>query len=175
MNKQEAVESVFDWIERQGRTRKTNPEEADYCDDMIMDAVENLMLTEDLYALPTQGRAERLHLYRWVRAEENYVAGKFDDQRDGHDESMLVDHMRNEGFWLRQIVQYYDRARIFFDAALDSSDPEEIRHLQMRGQQALAKAFMTAKGAVESSIRVFGPLPAPGVSSGNVEPWEDGE
>lgn len=43
----------------------------------------------------------------------------------------------------------------------------------MRGQQALAKAMMTAKGCVESSIRVFGPLPKPGMSSGYVEPWEE--
>lgn len=133
--------------------------------------------------LPTQGRAERAHLYLWIKGEEEYVAGKFDDQRDGHDESLRVEGMGPEGFWFRQIVQYYDRARIFFEEAasirsscspheeLSLDEKQKVRELEMRGQQALAKGFMTAKGCVESSIRVFGPLPKPGLSSGYIEEW----
>lgn len=128
--------------------------------------------------LPTQGRLERQHLYEWIVGEESYVAGKFDDQRDGHDDSMRKHGMSQdgEGFWFRQIVQYYDRARLFLDQAKSlhqEGQHEAARNLEMRGQQALAKAFMTAKGCVESSIRVFGPLPKPGLSSGYVEEWID--
>lgn len=125
--------------------------------------------------LPTQGRAEREHLYEWIVGEEGYVAGKFDDQRDGHDDAMRTHHLEPEGFWFRQIVQYYDRARLAFAGADEmelEGDHEAARQLRMRGQQALAKAMMTAKGAVESSIRVFGPMPKPGLSSGYVEEWE---
>lgn len=142
--------------------------------------------------LPTQGRAEREHLYRWISEEEDYVAGKFDDQRDHHDKSLIEEGMNDEGFWFRQIVQYLDRARISFQAAAEFRNiarqygtsmtnaehrarskkyAEMARIQEMKGQQALAKAMMTTKGAVESSIRVFGPLPKPGVSSGNVEEW----
>ena len=124
-----------------------------------------------LVGLPTQGRLEREHLYLWVVDEENYVASKFDDQRDGHDDSLREEGVGPQGFWFRQIVQYYDRARLFFEEAEREEDPEIKRLFQMRGQQALAKGFMTAKGCVESSIRVFGPLPKPGLSSGYVEEW----
>lgn len=122
--------------------------------------------------LPTQGRAEREHLYLWIQGEEEYVAGKFDDQRPSHDEAMRDCHLELEGFWFRQIVQYYDRARLFFNEALgmEEGDPGR-RDMEMRGQQALAKAMMTAKGCVESSIRVYGSLPKPGVTSGEVEAW----
>lgn len=125
-------------------------------------------------SLPTQGRAERAHLYRWIAEEEEYVAGKFDDQRQGHDDSLREDGMDSMGFWFRQITQYYDRARVFLEEARRcraDGDLETARQLELRGQQALAKGFMTAKGCVESSIRVFGGLPKPGLSSGYVEEW----
>lgn len=134
--------------------------------------------------LPTQGRRERAHLYRWIAGEEAYVAGKFDDQRHGHDESLRQHGMDSEGFWLRQVVQYYDRARMFFDAAREIETdgtgvgPDEYnslrkRTLELKGQQALVKAMMTAKGCAESSVRVFGPLPAPGHPSGFVYGWDE--
>jgi hypothetical protein len=136
--------------------------------------------------LPTQGRAERAHLYDWIVKEESYVAGKFDDQRAGHDDSMKEEHLSADGFWFRQIVQYYDRARIAFRVAAEmrekanntmtdhearSKAQRQARYMEMKGQQALAKAMMTSKGCVESSIRCFGPLPKPGLSSGDVEEW----
>lgn len=122
------------------------------------------------FPLPLQGRPERLHLYRWVKAEEEYVAGKFDDQRNGHDETLAAHDL--EAFWNRQIIQYLDRARLFLQGARESSNEDECRALEMRAQQAMAKCFMTAKGLVESSIRVYGDLPKPGLSSGNVEEWK---
>lgn len=125
--------------------------------------------SSDSFCLPTQGREERLHLYRWIEGEEKYVAGKFDDQRDRHDESMRSCDL--EDFWIRQVVQYYDRARTFLGVA-SNLEGEERRILEMKAQQAMAKAMMTAKGMVESSIRVFGALPKPGVTSGEIEVWE---
>lgn len=132
-------------------------------------------MTAESVALPTQGRPEREHLYEWIIGEEEYVAGKFDDQRDGHDDSLLNDGLDSMGFWFRQIFQYYDRARLAFAAANEceaDGDEESARKLRLRGQQALCKGFMTAKGCCESSIRIFGDLPKPGLSSGNVEEWK---
>lgn len=122
----------------------------------------------DLFALPIQGKPERVHLYRWIADEEVYVADKFDDQRDGHDESMKTYDL--EDFWIRQVIQYYDRAQQFFQAAR-TADEGRRRFFEMKGQQALAKAMMTAKGCVESSIRCFGNMPLPGVESGDVREW----
>lgn len=122
--------------------------------------------------LPTQGRAERAHLYFWIDGEEQYVAGKFDSTRSDHDESMASYNL--EDFWTRQIVQYLDRAQLAFRAAQglrSEGRDDDARHMEMKGQQALAKCMMTAKGCVESSIRTFGNLPMPGVSSGEVREW----
>lgn len=123
--------------------------------------------------LPLQGKEERRHLYEWMTLEEEYVAAKFDDQRNGHDDEMRSVAGFND-FWIRQVVQYYDRAYTFLigaKAARENGDHESARHLEQRAQQAMAKAMMTAKGMVESSIRVFGPLPTPGVPSGEVFEW----
>lgn len=120
-------------------------------------------------ALPIQGRPERAHLYEWVADEEAYVAAKFDDQRQGHDESLSRENL--EGFWERQVTQYYDRAKLFLRQAQFAEDEADRRHLEQRAQQAMAKAMMTAKGLVECSIRVYGPLPAPGLNSGVVMAW----
>lgn len=123
--------------------------------------------------LPLQGRAERLHLYRWVVLEEDYVANKFDDQRDGHDESMA--NLDLEDFWLRQISQYWDRAKVMLaeaKACRDRGDAQGERDMTIRAQQFMVKSMMTCKGMVESSIRCFGNLPKPGLSSGYIEEWD---
>jgi hypothetical protein len=130
----------------------------------------------DHFPLPIQGKPERRHLYRWVKEEEEYVHGKFDDQRQGHDNSFHDDGMA--GFWTRQIVQYLDRANDWLVEAAGCrsiGNDEDGRILEMKAQQAICKAMMTAKGCAESSIRVFGPLPRPGLSSSaGVQPWETG-
>ena len=120
-------------------------------------------------ALPTQGKPERLHLYVWIEEEEVYVHDKFKDERTTHDTTW--EHGFG-AFWFGQIVQYYDRAKQFFDAADNQDDELAKRFLRMKGQQALAKAMMTAKGCVESSIRTFGNMPTPGVPSGEISEWE---
>ena len=126
-------------------------------------------MIELFYALPIYDKPERLHLYKWIEQEEEYVENKFDDQRNGHDESTASYDI--DDFWSRQIIQYIDRARQFMKAAKDAG-PVEQEELEMRAQQAMAKCMMTAKGCVESMIRVYGPLPAPGVSSGEIKDWQ---
>jgi len=130
----------------------------------------------DHFPLPIQGRPERRHLYLWVKNEEEYAHGKFNNQRQGHDDSFRTDGMG--GFWTRQIVQYLDRANDWLTeaAGLRSIGKEEdARILEMKAQQAICKALMTTKGCAESSIRVFGPLPRPGMSSTEgVQQWETG-
>lgn len=127
----------------------------------------------DWFALPIQGREERRHLYRWIAREETYVAAKFDDQRDSHDAAF--DGHDFEGFWFRQIVQYLDRARIALESAesfRQLGEEDACRQMEMRAQQAVAKSMMTSKGCCESMIRVFGPMPKPGVSSGEIQEWK---
>lgn len=127
------------------------------------------MTISEEFSLPIQGRPEREHLYKWIAGEEEYVAGKFDDQRDGHDESMASGDL--EAFWFRQVTQYLSRATAFINASKNVTGPDK-RHLEMKAQQAMAKAMMTAKGMCESSIRVYGPMPKPGVTSGEIEEWD---
>lgn len=122
----------------------------------------------DESSLPLQGRKERMHLYDWVYAEEEYVAGKFDDQRNGHDDTLKVYDL--DAFWKRQVVQYLDRAKLYLEGAAIETNETRKRVLELWAQQAMAKCMMTAKGMVESSIRVYGPLPKPGVPSGEIEP-----
>lgn len=128
-------------------------------------------IVPETVALPTQGKPERAHLYDWIVAEEVYVHDKFKDERAKHDESW------SKGFgvfWFGQIVQYYDRANVFFEQATafrQDGEIEAARHMELKGQQALAKAMMTAKGCVESSIRTFGNMPTPGVPSGEISEW----
>lgn len=131
---------------------------------------------QDFGVLPIQGKEERAHLYHWIMGEESYVEEKFGDQRGQHDIEMRQDNLAPDGWWYNQIVQYFGRAQVFLDTAGDlfmQDDHESARAVAQRGTQALAKAFLTAKGMVESAIRVYGPLPAPGVSSGNIKSWNE--
>lgn len=153
--------------------------ELEYCEDTIGELCAEYLIESDHgeFPLTTNGRDERRHLYLWMRGEETYAGNKFDAeqrvQRYEHDDHMRIDHFAPDGWWLRQIVQYYDRAAMFFSAAQSEPNEEKKRALQLRGQQAICKAIMTAKGACESSIRVFGNLPQPGLPSGDVhEEWD---
>jgi hypothetical protein len=123
---------------------------------------------EEYSLLPLQHKPERKHLYSWMAVEELYVADKFDDQRSHHD--YFIRNHDLDGFWFRQVVQYLDRARAFLESAQISEGVNQ-RNLELLAQQALAKGMMTFKGLVESSIRVYGDLPAPGVSSGEIKEW----
>lgn len=110
-----------------------------------------------------------MHVEEWMRIErEDYVnKDKFDPdkQTEPVDQWALnefwveIDGVGEDGEWWRQITQYIQRARLF---GLDTP----------AGRQALVKATMTMRGCVESSVRVHGPLPKPGVSSGTIIPDE---
>lgn len=124
--------------------------------------------------LPTNGKAERAHLYFWITEEEIYVNGKFERgafSLDLNDEGMQDPNLE---WWERQIMQYMDRARIALKAAQvfrEGGDEDKARFMEMKAQQALAKLMMTSKGCVEASIRAFGNMPMPGVESGDVREW----
>lgn len=98
---------------------------------------------------------ERLHVRQWVRREREYADAKFDDQRIGHDEEMRQYGIEEDGFWIRQILQYFDRAQVL---GLDNP----------LGRQAMGKAYMTLGGFLESMVRVYGLLPPGGVPSGEL-------
>jgi len=125
--------------------------------------------------LPTNGRAERFHLYEWIVEEEVYVQGKFERgafSLELNDEGMKDPNLL---WWERQIMQYMDRARLALNAAesfREDGDEDKARFMELKAQQAHAKLMMTAKGCVEASIRAFGNMPLPGVESGDVREWE---
>lgn len=119
-------------------------------------------------ALPLYGMPERIHLYKWMVLEEAYVAEKYGHLRGEQDEMM----QKNFGWWIDYVFRYLSAANTFWLAATEATDPEMARQYQLRAQQAMAKAAMTAKDLVASSIRVFGNLPAPAVSSGEIQEWE---
>lgn len=125
---------------------------------------------DNSFPLPLQEKPEREHLYRWITKEEEYVALKFNDQRMGHDRSLKENGLGD--FWIRQVIQYYDRANAFLTQAKkyrSTGMNYNARLLELKAQQAIAKAMMTAKGLAESSIRVYGDLPKPGVPSGEIK------
>lgn len=88
--------------------------------------------------------------FDWLANERRYQVKKFGtDLDDEHTREGLSD----DGWWWRQLTNYYHRARIL---SLDSP----------LGRQAIAKFTATACGLVESVVRVHGSLPPPGVPSG---------
>ena len=123
------------------------------------------MTLAEWFPLPLQGKEERQHLYQWICGEEIYVEAKFSSERGKHNNTLKGRDLQQ--FWIPQIVQYLDRARLFLEQAQDT-EGEGRRALELRAQQAMAKAMMTSKGLVESSIRVYGLLPTPGVPSGEI-------
>lgn len=119
-------------------------------------------------------QTEREHLHEWEELESGYVEDKFftDDKIETAHDDTLRRYDLNE-FWLNQVTQYYGRAQTFLSAIKSNPDISEKdkRDLERRAQQALAKAYMTARDLVASSIRVYGALPAPGVPSGEISQW----
>ncbi len=98
------------------------------------------------------------HFRKWIDKERIYADNKFQRQRKNQDEEISADGFSEESFWYNQVTQYFWRANIL---GLDNP----------AGRQALAKAYMTLGGAVESMIRVYGPLPEPGHPSGEIREW----
>lgn len=92
-------------------------------------------------------------VFVWLARERNYQLKKFGVELD--DEHTMQFGLAADGWWSRQLESYYHRARVL---GID----------QMNGRQALAKYVATACGLLESVVRVYGRLPAPGVPSGEI-------
>ena len=88
--------------------------------------------------------------FEWLVEERAYQVRKFGTSLD---DEHTRDGLGEDGWWWRQLVNYYHRARV-----LGCETPV--------GRQALAKFVATACGLLESVIRVHGPLPPAGVPSG---------
>ena len=95
----------------------------------------------------------------WFKGETGYQDGKWDSVRGEHDALMAGDGLSKNGRWRSDIDMYLHRAHVL---GLDNPN----------GRQALAKAAMVVIAAVESATRVYGPLPEPGHTSGEIVEWE---
>lgn len=103
----------------------------------------------------------------WLRDERAYQIEKFGlEQDDQHTQEWAVLQTANEfseSWWEKQFENYLGRASVI---GLDTPN----------GRQALAKFVATAVGMLEAAIRLYGPLPEPGVPSGqnpnNLRPIE---
>lgn len=91
-------------------------------------------------------------VFEWLIRERHYQLEKFGPELD---DAHTKEGLGEEGWWWQQLVSYYARSKI-----LGVDIPV--------GRQAIAKFTATACGLLESIVRVYGPLPPPGVSSGNV-------
>lgn len=87
------------------------------------------------------------YVRQWLAIERGYTIEKFGVDLDNQ-------HLR-EGFawWEQQFLNYFHRAQVL---GLDTPG----------GRQAAAKFVATAVGMLEAVVREFGPLPKPGVPSG---------
>ena len=95
----------------------------------------------------------------WFEGESTYQDNKWESHRQDHDSSMRLDGISPSGIYHHDINAYLHRAMVI-----------GLEH--PHGRQALAKAAMVAIAAVESAIRVYGPLPEPGHTSGEIKEWD---
>jgi hypothetical protein len=91
--------------------------------------------------------------FDWLIHEREYQVEKFGTDLD--DEHTLAG-LGEESWWWQQLTNYFHRSRVL---GLDTPV----------GRQAIAKFAATSCGLLESVIRVYGALPRPGVSSGEIE------
>lgn len=104
-------------------------------------------------------KTERELILNWLEAERvAHQDRKFEDLRPVHDTEMLNSGIDQSGYWWQQINMYFYRANVL---GIDT----------LLGKQAAAKGVATALGMLESVVRVYGELPAPGVPSGEVQSW----
>lgn len=107
------------------------------------------------FHLADQTPTTRGELLAWIAAERALYADiKFSDEN----RAFLVDAMRQEKLgpiWMGFIGNYLKRAELF---GLDT----------LQGRQALGKTIVTLLHCLETAIDEFGPMPTPGVSSGEI-------
>jgi hypothetical protein len=87
------------------------------------------------------------HVLDWLEGEEVYARTKWTDE--------MEDAIKDEDEYTDWVNSYIHRAKV-----LGLETPA--------GRQALAKALKTMQGFVESTVRKHGPLPDPGVPSGEI-------
>lgn len=105
---------------------------------------------------PTEARD---HVAAWVAAER---AGHADRKFSGSNRAMVRDAMAADGLGDRLqafVANYMRRAEL---VGLDT----------LQGRQALGKAAVTLLDFCEHAVILHGPMPAPGVPSGEIAPWE---
>lgn len=95
----------------------------------------------------------------WFDKESIYQDKKWDDTRHEHDRLIAEQGLSIGGRWDHDLNMYIHRSMVL---GLDKPN----------GRQALAKAAMVLIAAVESAVRVYGPLPEPGHTSGEIEEWD---
>lgn len=103
-------------------------------------------------SVPRLGTSAASQAFDWLVRERAYQVRKFGTELDDQHTREGLD---DDGWWWRQLTSYYHRARVL---GLQTGV----------GRQALAKFAATACGLLESVVRVHGPLPPPGVPSGQV-------
>lgn len=93
----------------------------------------------------------------WLVREHEYTLAKFGQEQDNlHIEDFNLVGTDGNDWWQQQLDTYLHRARI-----LGLSNPG--------GRQALAKYVSTALGMLTACVEVYGDLPEPGVSSGEIK------
>lgn len=92
------------------------------------------------------------YVREWLKGERAYTLDKFGLETDNQHVHEW-DYRDEEDWWNQQFDNYYTRAGVL---TLEN----------MNGRQALAKFVATAVGMLEATVRMYGPLPEPGVTSG---------
>ncbi len=114
--------------------------------------IDGYLLALDFEEAPALEPSAASLAFDWLVGERAYQARKFGTEQD--DEHTL-EGLDENGWWWRQLTSYFHRSRVL---TLET----------LVGRQALAKFVATGCGLLESAIRLHGPLPAPGVPSGEV-------
>jgi hypothetical protein len=89
-------------------------------------------------------------VFSWLRGERALQIRHFGAERD---DQHTREGLGEGSWWVSQLDRYFGRAR---ELGLETSG----------GRQALAKFVATAIALLESAVRLYGPLPSPGVPLG---------
>jgi hypothetical protein len=96
-------------------------------------------------AEPRLAASAQSEVFEWLIGERERQVHQFGAAADN--EHLVRDALRSDGWWVTQLARYLERAR---ELGLDDE----------RGRLELAKFTATALGALESAVRLFGPIAA---------------
>jgi hypothetical protein len=106
--------------------------------------------------------SSRAQLRIWIaRERRGHADEKYDHQAHlDRIESLMADDgaLCDDGWWMRFIPRYFERARMF-----KLSTPQ--------GRQAMGKYIVTLCHCLEYAIELYGDMPEPGHTSGEIRPW----